>query len=73
MNTQPTIFMARRKIGSGVCTSTAPMVPPPTIMNAVSYSSAPRWPPSIALPPRMATNETTTPAKLRMSMPDAVR
>src|SRR5580698_5197379 len=68
LNTQATIFHARRKVASGVCTRLAAMVPTTTITNAALPTSAPALEPLRIAPPMIAISPSTTPMMLRISM-----
>ena len=54
LNTQATIFQARRKVAIGVCTRLAAKVPTTTITNAALPTSAPALLPFKMAPPMMA-------------------
>src|SRR5580658_5346693 len=68
LNTQETIFQARRKVAIGVCTRLAAKVPSTTMTNAALPTSAPALLPFRMAPPMMANNPSTTPMMLRISM-----
>ena len=68
LNTQETIFQARRKVAIGVCTRLAANVPTTTITNAALPTSAPALLPFKIAPPMMAISPSTTPMMLRISM-----
>src|SRR6185369_13382611 len=57
----------RLKTCSGLCSSTAPSVPPSTISSAVGWTSEPTEPPSRYCPPRIATSPSARPAILILS------
>src|ERR1039458_1525761 len=58
---------ARRKTGSGVVTSTAPRVPPSTIMAAVPWATSWMLPFSSKSPPIMPVSATAIPASVEKS------
>src|ERR1039457_553103 len=58
---------ARRKTGSGVVTSTAPRVPPSTIMAAVPWATSWMLPFSSSSPPIMPVSATPIPASVEKS------
>ena len=68
LNTQVTIFHARRNVAIGVCTRLAAMVPTTTITNAALPTSAPALLPFKIAPPMIAIKPSTTPMMLKMSM-----
>ena len=64
----PRLLKAASTVGSGNCSSTAPMVPPKTIMAAVGCRIWPRFPPSISNPAMMPARARMTPPTLPLSM-----
>jgi len=68
LNTQETIFQARMKVASGVCTRLAANVPTTTMTNAALPTRAPALLPFKIAPPMMAIKPSTTPMMLRISM-----
>jgi len=65
---QPTMLTARMNTATGVCSRTAPSVPPITISAAGPLSNAETCPPSRKLPPTMATNARVSPIRLSTSI-----
>ena len=62
------IFRARIKVFIGVCSMTAPSVPPSTINKATAFRIVSRWPPSRYWPTMMAPNPISKPSMLRISI-----
>src|SRR3990167_7394503 len=69
--TQRSTLKAWRKVGMGVCVMAATKVPPMTMTAAGALARPEIWPPSIALPPIMATRPMRMPIRLRISMVSA--
>src|SRR5271168_5048728 len=68
LNTQETIFQARKKVAIGVCTRLAASVPTTTMTNAALPTSAPALLPFKIAPPMIATSASTMPTMLKMSI-----
>ena len=62
------LLNAASTVGSGNCSSTAPMVPPKTIRAAVGCRIWPRLPPSMSRPATMPAMARMTPPMLALSM-----
>src|SRR5271169_4133063 len=68
LNTQETIFQARRNVAIGVCTRLAASVPTTTMTKAALPTSAPALLPFKIAPPMIATSASTMPTMLKMSI-----
>ena len=68
MNTQATIFHARKNVAIGVWTRLAARVPTTTMTNAALPTRAPALLPFNIAPPMIAISASTTPMMLRISM-----
>src|SRR5271155_2046067 len=66
-NTVPRYFAALISVLRGVVTITALMVPPSTIINAVTCAMSVSFPPSITRPPRIPPAASTNPPSVAMS------
>src|SRR5581483_5176139 len=65
--TVPRYFAARISVLSGVVTMTAPIVPPSTIISAVTCAMSVSLPPSISNPPRIPPAANTNPPSVARS------
>src|ERR1700723_2610427 len=68
LNTQETIFQARKNVAMGVCTRLAARVPTTTMTNAALPTSAPALLPLRIAPPMIAMSASTMPMMLKISI-----